>query len=263
MLKAVGITHEGLERDHNEDSILVNKKVGLFAVADGMGGHAFGEKASRMAVQALNANVESVLSNMRKKTALDGNISGNPLLEAIRASNSHIYDFAQSLHEEKPGSTIMGTTLSTILVKEKKLFVAHVGDSRIYRFRENMLEKLTRDHSEAQDLIDAGFLKEEEAEEHPSSHVLTRAIGVAAAVTPDLMTCGISEGDQFLIASDGLFRVFDEKMVQDILCQHGSLREKAHLLITGVLEGGAPDNVSVVIVDPSKNNYFKRILFTL
>jgi serine/threonine protein phosphatase PrpC len=228
-----------------------------------MGGHDFGEKASRMAVQTLNAHVESVLSNMRKKTVLDGNISGNPLFEAIRVANSHIYDFAQGLHEKNSGPTIMGTTLSAILVKEKKLFVAHVGDSRIYRFRENMLEKLTRDHSEAQNLIDAGTLQEEEADQHPSSHVLTRAVGVAATVTPDLVTCGILEKDLFLIASDGLFRVLNEKMVLDILCQHGTLREKAHLLITRALEGGAPDNVSIILVAPSINNLFKRILFTL
>jgi protein phosphatase len=259
MLKAVGITHEGLKRDHNEDSILVNTRVGFFAVADGMGGHSFGETASRMAVQVLNAHIESALNIVRKRTVFDRDMPENLLYEAVDAANSYIYEFSRCLCSENTGNNVMGTTLSATLIVKEKLFTAHVGDSRIYRFRKSTLERLTRDHSETQELIDAGILDEKEAEQHPSSHVLTQAVGANASVTPDLLVCQVAKGDQFLIASDGLFRVLEEKLVLDTLCLRGTLREKSRRLVTRALDGGVPDNISVIIVEPSGNGFFGRI----
>lgn len=252
MIKSFGITDKGKKRDKNEDSILINDKIGLYIVADGMGGHEKGDVASRTVVQTLNKFVQKKF--MTERSGQD-DFYTDLLQEAVSAASSEIVDYSRKL----PLGSIMGTTVSAGLLKNDKLYTAHVGDSRIYRVRNGNIEKLTRDHNQAQDLIDMGHLKEEDADTHRSSHILTRAVGSSGSVEPDIQVHNIEDGDLYLISSDGLFRVMKVDDVKDILVTGNNPEDKCRTLVDKTLEGGAPDNVSVIIVETEKKSILGRI----
>ena len=254
-MKACGLTDRGKKREKNEDSILLNNKIMLYIVADGMGGHLLGEVASRTAVKVINDSIEKNILN-ENKVDLKKDEHVNELLgEAISKANKEIYAYSQDQHK----GSIIGTTVSFALIKNRKIYMAHVGDSRIYRLRKGDIEKLTKDHSKAQELLDAGILSEEESENHSSSHILTKALGVVDSITPDVKIYDIKNGDIFLLSTDGLFRVLDLTAVKNILVSRLPIEEKCRILVDKALEGGAPDNISVIIIEPFQTGFFNRI----
>ena len=244
-IKACGLTDRGKVRENNEDSILMNPQIGLYMVADGMGGHSCGDVASRMAVTIINEYLEKALSKgSQNQSAKEGDLP-TLILTAIARANQAIYNFSQDL----PGKDIIGTTLSLLLIKDQKIFLAHIGDSRIYRLRNRILEKLTTDHTQVQELVDMGRISEEEADKHPLSHILTRALGSHKIVEPDIQVITLGKKDEFLLTTDGLFRVLSLSHVQEILLSSMDRESKCRSLIDKVLEGGAPDNVSMIIIE--------------
>jgi protein phosphatase len=254
-MKAFGLTDIGKNRDKNQDSILLNDELQLYIVADGMGGHLLGEVASSMAVNVINEYLTDVLLRGPNASA-NKELSIKDILRlAVMRANSEIFNYSRSL----PNQGIIGTTLSLAFFSNGKLYTAHVGDSRIYRVNEGTIEKLTKDHTKAQELVDAHLLREEEADNHSSSHILTRALGNRDTVSPDMNIYAVKKGDSFLMSSDGLFRVLDVRAVNDIISSAMSLEDKCRMLIDKTLEGGAPDNVSVIIAESEKKGFFGRI----
>lgn len=254
-MKAFGLTDTGKKRDKNQDSILLNEELNLYIIADGMGGHMLGDVASSMAVKAINDYLLHHLPPKRGVTANKDEYIEDVLRSAVLRANSEILSYSRSLQKKD----IMGTTVSLALFTNGKLYTAHVGDSRIYRVRKMILDKLTKDHTKAQELVDAHLLDEEEADNHSSSHILTKALGVMDTVSPDLNMYEVNKGDSFLISSDGLFRVLDVGQVRDVLSSAMSLEDKCKMLIDKTLEGGAPDNVSVIIVETERKGLLGRI----
>jgi serine/threonine protein phosphatase PrpC len=238
-------THPGYKRENNEDSIGVDEALGLFIIADGMGGHSLGEVASRRAVETIDAVVREAFSKIEEGRPNPGEDVTGVLSKAIERTNRRIYNYSQSL----PGAKIMGTTVSLLLLRNRKAYIAHIGDSRIFRLRERSLVKLTKDHSRAQELVDMGVLDESRADAHKSSHILTKALGARESVVPDMITDDVQRGDSFLLASDGLFRVLNVAAVSQVLAGEGSPQQKCDLLLEKTLAGGAPDNVSVILVE--------------
>ncbi len=231
--ECVSRTHVGLKRKVNEDSILVETQRGLWVVADGMGGHDSGEVASGMVVDRLGA------------LPLDGGLDAavDQAIDALRGVNRELIELARAQDRNKS----IGTTVVGVVIAEGLFRCFWAGDSRAYLLRDGGLARLSRDHSLVQDLVDAGMLKPEEAEGHANSNVITRAVGVAEKLDVDVIGGGVMPGDQFLIASDGLTRVVDDHELAAELCC-GSLEQVADNLIERVLERGAPDNVSLIIV---------------
>jgi len=225
-------THVGCRRKLNEDAVLSGKGW-IWAVADGMGGHHAGEIASARVIEALASvpqgeSVETLLGNARA---------------ALDRCNSELIDMA---HGEFDGRTI-GSTAVGLAVAGGQHACFWVGDSRALRVRGGIIERLTRDHSLVQDLVDAGMLAEEEAEGHPQANVITRAVGVHARLRVDSVSGALEPGDLFLLASDGLTRlVSEEELCAELL--RASPDAVADRLIELALERGAPDNVSLVIV---------------
>lgn len=254
-MKAFGLTDTGRKREKNQDSILLNNELRLYVVADGMGGHIQGEVASGMAVTILNDSLIGGLPKEQDLSARKDRHIKELLLAAVTRANSEILRYSRSLKEKD----IMGTTVSLALFIRRKLYTVHVGDSRIYRLRRGILEKLTKDHTKAQELVDAGLLPEKEADNHRSSHILTRALGVTDTVAAEIGAHDLQNGDHFLLSSDGLFRVLDEGAVRDVLIGDLSIEDKCKTLIEKTLEGGAPDNVSVIIAQPEKKGFFGSI----
>ncbi len=231
--ECVSRTHVGLKRKINEDSILVEPQRGLWVVADGMGGHESGEVASGMVVDTLRA------------LPLGGELDAavDQAIGALRGVNRELIELARTQDRNKS----IGTTVVGVAIAEGLFRCFWAGDSRAYLLRDGGLARLSRDHSLVQDLVDAGMLKPEEAEGHANSNVITRAVGVAEKLDVDVIGGGVMPGDQFLLASDGLTRVVDDAELAAELCC-GSLEQVADNLIERVLERGAPDNVSLIIV---------------
>ncbi len=230
-MSAVMKTDIGLVRQQNEDAAWYDEKAGLFAVADGMGGHLAGEVASEIAVKAVE--------QMAHRVKAAGLV---PLKTMVNLANREIVRLAR----ENSAYSGMGTTLSVLWVKKKKAYIAHVGDSRIYRFRDGHLEQMTRDHSLVEELVEAGIISREEARNHPRRNIITRALGTDEDNTPDLIETTNESGDIWLLCSDGLSGMLDDTTILNIL-QTNDLNAAAERLLEGALSAGGKDNVTLVL----------------
>jgi PPM family protein phosphatase len=226
-------------RSGNEDSFAVDADLerGLFVVADGMGGHAAGEVASEMAVQILQRE----LTDLRdiEDAAASERVSG-----ALKRANKAIHD--RTIAEvDKQG---MGTTASVLIVAGRRYLIGQVGDSRVYLLRDGALRQLTKDHSYVQEQVDAGFLTPEQARYHPYSNVITRCVGASPEVEPDTYTGEVRVGDLFLVASDGLTGMVDDRRLQQLLLARVAPERLVHLLISEANGRGGLDNITAIVV---------------
>lgn len=229
-------TDKGLVRSNNQDRLLVAPP--LFAVADGMGGHAAGEVASDTAVKSLEISFSTAAVR-----------SAEALVQATEAANKAVWDQARS----DPGLKGMGTTLVAAALVDaagsEELAVVNVGDSRLYRLRDAHLEQLTTDHSVVAEMVADGQLPEEEAEFHPQRHVLTRALGVEPRVVVDLDIVLPCHGDRYLLCSDGLPREVSEAGIASILRRYDDPTETARELLSEAKLRGGNDNITAVVFD--------------
>jgi serine/threonine protein phosphatase PrpC len=226
-------THVGLRRKVNEDSVLDRTDRGLWAVADGMGGHEAGDVASAMVTEALR--------QLPIIYGLDQTVDG--AIAAIQNVNRELIAMAGT--EDR--SRTIGTTIVGLAVADGHFRCFWAGDSRAYRVRDGQIRRLSRDHSLVQDLVDAGMLKSEEAERHENANIITRAVGVSEELQVDSSAGEAAPGDLFLLGSDGLTRLVDDGELLEQLATN-PLEQAGDALIDMVLARGAPDNVSLVIV---------------
>jgi len=227
----------GLVRQGNEDSALVSGQV--IAVADGMGGHAAGEVASRIAVKTLQS-LEPTL------TALE--IDQDSVEDLLMHSLHSIDEEIALVTDEEIEKRGMGTTLTALLLRENTIVLLHVGDSRCYRLRAGTLEQLSNDHTVIQELLDQGAISEAEAAEHPQRSMLTQALRGDGDVTPVLQMYEVKKGDRYLLCSDGLSGVLTDKEIK-IGLKKSDKDEAVKFLIDATYINGAPDNVTVLIAD--------------
>ena len=223
-------TDIGCLRDHNEDSLVVTPP--LFAVADGMGGHAAGEVASEIAVR--------VLSELAPEHP-DGEALGRAIEEANRA-------VIQAAREGR-GRQGMGTTMTAAMLEGERLVIAQVGDSRAYLLHQGKLQQLTRDHSLMADMIEAGQLTPEEARTHPQRSVITRALGSDAHLHPDIYEINVETGDRLLICSDGLSGMIFDDQIENTLRRVQDPQRCASQLVNEAIATGGHDNVTVIVAD--------------
>jgi len=232
-------TDVGMIRSGNEDNFAVRDwgNRGLFIVADGMGGHAAGEVASEMAVQTIERELETLRDP-------NDNEAEEKVAEALREANRNIHD--RTITEvDKQG---MGTTASVLMVWESKYLIGQVGDSRVYLLRDGELQQLTKDHSYVQEQVDAGFLTPEQARYHPYSNVITRCVGASPEVEPDIYQGEVRIGDLFLVASDGLTGMVDDRRLQILLMSRAAPERKVHALIAEANGRGGLDNITAIVV---------------
>jgi len=231
-------TDVGMIRSGNEDNFFVAARGnhGLFIVADGMGGHAAGEVASEMAVQTIEQELDS-LKTMDSTTA-------DKLSNALRKANRNIHERTMT-EVDKQG---MGTTASVLLIWDSKYLIGQVGDSRVYLLRDGALTQLTKDHSYVQEQVDAGFLTPEQARYHPYSNVITRCVGASPDVEPDIYRGEVSVGDLFLVASDGLTSMVDDRRLQMLLMSRAEPERKVLALISEANGRGGLDNITAIVV---------------
>jgi protein phosphatase len=229
-IAAVGVTSVGRVRDLNEDSFLVDERLRLYAVADGMGGHQGGEVASRTAIEALRAAVAS----------------GRAINDAIASANAAVLEKATG----EPDLEGMGTTLTAVVATVgDTLLIGHVGDSRAYLLRDDALERLTEDHSLVEELVREGRLTPEQAEVHPQRAIITRALGVDPDIDVDLYTARVRAGDRVLLCSDGLTTMVRERDIARLARSERDARVVADTLVEAANEAGGDDNITVVVLD--------------
>ena len=246
-LEATAWTDPGPVRDNNEDAFLVDDESGLFIVADGMGGHAAGEVASAIAVEVV---AEVLLGgNDPEETALmvptdDGN---DVVRERLRYCMNQASMQIRKKAIAEPLYAGMGTTLVVLLIEEDAAYLSHVGDSRIYLFRDGKLQRLTRDHTVVQQEIDAGRLTPELARLVPHKNILTQSVGYHGPVEPDTCYRVIRPGDIFLLCSDGLTDPLDDEALETIFREQDTDDLAAYLVERAIAEG-TQDNTTVVVV---------------
>jgi PPM family protein phosphatase len=238
-------SHAGLVRVHNEDSCRIEPAAGLYVLADGMGGYNAGEVAS-----AIAANYVVELLNQRRaqlgESGLDRVVE---LRKAILTANQKIIETA-TLRPECLG---MGTTIIAAWYHNRLLTYAHVGDSRLYRWRDRKLQCLTKDHSVGQEMIDAGVVTGEQARTIAARGILTRALGADTDPEIDVSQTTVNIGDVYLLCSDGLTDMVDDNAIARILSAHlaDGPEEVSHLLINEALARGGSDNVTITLVQPA------------
>lgn len=246
-VEAQGLTHVGRQRQHNEDAFLVETNAKLFLVADGMGGHAAGEIASRIAVDSIS---EFILHTKEDDGtwphAYDEHYkrSTNRLMAAVRMANTRVLE-AMRKDARLRG---MGTTVVACLADNDVMSFAHVGDSRAYLIRDDNLNRITNDHSWVFEQVQAGMLTEAEAEKHPLRNVITRALGGALQVNPDASEIQTKPGDVFLLCSDGLTGMVPEEEILRIVTQTEKLEDACQKLIEAANERGGLDNITAILV---------------
>jgi PPM family protein phosphatase len=246
-VRLVGETHIGKVREHNEDTIAYDPEIGLLVVADGMGGYNAGEVASGIAVKTIvNIVRESVeREDMRSPDPETGMSRSSIILrDAIHRANKIIYQTART----QPQCEGMGTTVVSGLFFDNKVAIAHVGDSRMYRLRNDKFEQVTMDHSLLQELVDRGFYSAEEAQRAANKNYVTRALGVEPNVEVEVQEVPVHKGDFYILCSDGLSDMVEDDDIHLTISTFGdNLDTVAKQLIQLSNDNGGRDNISVVM----------------
>ena len=235
-MKVISKTHVGMVRNNNEDSLLVREPY-LFAVADGMGGYSAGEVASRETLKAFEAGTYELRHG--KVDAPE-----EVLLEAFNKANKHTYLMAQKNDAYKG----MGTTLTALyLPGDNTAYAAHVGDSRLYLYRNNTLSQITKDHSYVADLLAQGKITSSEAFNHPKKNMLLQALGVEEEIRTDIFHFALEKGDILLLCSDGLSDMLRDLEIANIL-EASDFENAATALLEQSLDNGGKDNISLIMI---------------
>ena len=246
-IEVAGQTHVGMKRNHNEDNFLVLPDERLFCVADGMGGHSSGEIASKIAVDEISEffklTGQDVEATWPFKMDKSKNYDENRLATAIKLANARIYERAGTESKLKG----MGTTVAGVHFSANTAYVGHVGDSRVYFFRDGQLRQVTEDHSLLNDYLKAKKLTPEEIEAFPHKNVIVRALGMKDTVLVDVGRFECRDGDEFLVCSDGLSGMVSDAQIQDVLSKVTDLDQACRQLIELANANGGNDNVTCII----------------
>lgn len=242
IVKICAATDPGRVRSQNEDSIAFDAAAGLCILADGMGGHNAGEVASGMATAFIKSEMRTVLTVAGK--SLDSAAVREAITHSIAKANGAIFTMSRT-NRQYSG---MGTTLVVGVFRGDTLVLAHIGDSRCYRWRDNRLQQLTKDHSVLQEQVDFGLVAADSAvPRSPGQNLVTRALGVDDAVQADVDYFDLKQGDIYLLCSDGLSDMVSDDAIAAILLNGDAFEQKANLLVAAANDGGGRDNISVML----------------
>lgn len=245
--RCAGLSHIGKVRQENEDTFLMDPELGLFLVSDGMGGHPGGELASKIVKEDLPVMIEVRLDKLKV---------GRP--STIRSIfKKAIIEQSKQLHLEgtsETGCKDMGATLVVALLRNNRAYIANLGDSRIYRFRNRRLLQLTKDHSVVSELLDKGKIKPEEAENHEAQGEITHYIGMEDKAHPHIRSFHLKKGDRLLLCTDGLTDEIDDRAIAAILAGKQDCNQACQALVDAANAAGGHDNITVVIADWLNNS---------
>ncbi len=240
----VAKTDIGKVRDLNQDYYYISKETEepkIYILADGMGGYKGGEIASKLATET----VKQYISNNFSNTVKEKEEILKLIHDAVEYANMVVYEKSK----ENPELEGMGTTLEVCLIYNNKAYIGHIGDSRIYRIRKEIIRKLTKDHSYVQKLVEDKKITRDEAKNHPKKNMLTKALGCTPYVEPDLRARNFEKGDIFIICSDGLTNMVEEQRIFELAKEN--IKTAADKLVAEANEAGGIDNITVIIIGES------------
>ena len=250
LIQAAGITDVGLKREGNEDAYLIDEQLRLYIVADGMGGHLAGEVASKVAVELISNSfrkwslgkvpMEEIFGEPDPSLSLEGNY----LLSGIRLANRVIHEMAGA-NEKYQG---MGTTVAALAISPSLIIAANVGDSRIYLAREGQLERLSKDHTVVSEQVEMGIMSEAEAASSPLRHVLTKNLGSAEEVYPDIFEIEPANNDRYILCTDGLTDLVSDEEILDMIMLVDNPENLCRDFVDLVLKRGGHDNTTVISI---------------
>jgi serine/threonine protein phosphatase PrpC len=246
-VRFAGKTDIGLVRAHNEDSLLIPREMALAVVSDGMGGHAAGDVASRITVETIDAYYRDTARSGPqtwpfKLPSLE--LEKQRMSVAIQLANSNIFDTAAADGAKKG----MGCTVDAIFFNQGRFFIGHVGDSRVYRIRDGRIVMLTEDHSLLNDYLRMKELSGDEGVNFPQKNVVVRALGLADQVHVDVIADAFRVGDVFLLCSDGLSGMLDDRVILEIITARDSLDVSCNELIKAANDAGGNDNITAILI---------------
>jgi serine/threonine protein phosphatase PrpC len=244
---ARGETDVGQKRDHNEDSFVVDEDLGLYVVADGMGGHAGGGTASRLAVESIQARMWKARAAQPDLFKKLGTLEESPLREVLRdAVEGACRDIFRAAQGD-PALAGMGTTVTAVAMAGPNTFVAHVGDSRCYLARAGRIHQISEDHSLVNEQLKAGAITPDEARHSRLRNIITRSVGFEADVTVDLMGLEAEPGDRLVLCCDGLSNMVEDEEIRDVV-EKTPVEQAPRRLIEIANERGGDDNITVIVV---------------
>lgn len=238
------LSDKGREREENEDSFWVEAEEGLFVVSDGMGGHRGGSIASKIVTEDLPVMIENALGKLR---------SGSPR-SVRRVFKRVVVEQSRQLHMEgvsEDGYKGMGATLAVVLLRQGRVYIGNLGDSRVYRLRGGKLSQLSRDHSVVRELLEEGKIEPAEAEGHEAEGQITRYVGMEEVeeAVPYVRSLAVRRGDRLLLCTDGLTDMLDERNIAAILCSESDCQGVCEELVKGANSAGGHDNITVVVIE--------------
>jgi len=262
--KIGAMTDVGKVRAVNEDNFTVEESLGLFMVADGLGGQNAGEVASKMAVETIKSHLNDEKNPLVGEYKEEFSQDTNRMLSGIRLTNSAIYEAGQRNSEQRG----MGTTISSVFINGDVMSLVHVGDSRIYRIRKERLERLTMDHSVVEEQLIQGLITKEEAAESKYKNVITRALGAEETIEVDADEEVLLDRDKILLCTDGLTDMVDDEEILRMILRNGDDPQRAGEELVDVANSkGGLDNISVILLycekDEREATLLERILFSI
>jgi PPM family protein phosphatase len=246
-VSAQGISDVGRKRDHNEDTLLLDGELGLYIVADGMGGHQGGGTASRLAVETIREDVRAARDRDPSLLAFTGPLESSPLRDVLRTAVERACKNIFQAAQGDPDLQGMGTTVTALVVGPQNAFVAHVGDSRCYLLRGGAIFQISEDHSLVNEQLKAGAITPEEARTSRFRNIITRSVGFEEQVAVDLLGLDLESGDRLVVCCDGLSNLVEDQEIQDIVA--GSpLDEAPRRLVDLANDRGGDDNITVIVL---------------
>ncbi len=240
-MKTANLTDRGRRRPTNEDSVRTCEDLNFFMIADGVGGNRSGEIASQSALDALEKFI--------RHNPPEWLGSRDEIFRYFRSAVTYVNQFIIKLSEVKPQYAGMATTLAFAYIRENEMYVANVGDSRVYLAHGDMMQQITDDHTYVNDLVKMGAITKDEAHMHARKNVITRAIGANANNEPDCFSVPLEKGDRVLLCSDGLYDEVDDETMLKVLTATDDMARCAEKLVAMANENGGNDNISVICVD--------------
>jgi PPM family protein phosphatase len=245
---SAGLTDVGRKRTHNEDSFLVDDELHLYVVADGMGGHAGGGTASRIAVETIDKELRRVRDSRDNPFVSTANLQDSALPEALRAAVEQSCRAIFTAAQEDPRLSGMGTTVISLVVHDEFAFFAHVGDSRAYLIRGDLIQQISEDHSLVNEQIKAGMITPEEAKHSRYKNIITRSVGFEEEVQVDVMGVVVEPGDVYLLCSDGLANMLEDREIHELVNSTQNFQDVPKRLVDMANERGGDDNITVIVV---------------
>ncbi len=246
-LQCTGLSDKGRRRAQNEDRFVCDPEKGIFLVADGMGGEKYGEVASQMTadtfVQSITPFVIDEDATLPFESVNNGDYFLHALGHAVEGAHRAVVEFGA----EHPSHQGMGSTLTAAVCRSDTLYIAHVGDTRLYRLRKNEFRQLTEDHSKVQEMVKKKLIGPEEARNHPQKNVITQCIGRKKKIKPDLSVESIEQNDLYLLCSDGLTDMLEDEQILNFLLQSKTLENAGQTLVDQANLFGGKDNITVVL----------------